>query len=259
MAGPGVRRGAFTCASDPGGGRHEGLNHGPAPGADAAALQRPPFFSSAAFPRIAPFAVFIAFIVVESVLAQPSPWLAVARGILAAALLALFWNRYVELRAAPSLPASEWLLAIFAGFAVFAVWITFDSGWAVVGGESKGFAPLNADGSIDWMLAGLRLFAFALVVPVMEELFWRSFLLRWIDRRNFLALDPRNASWTAFAISCALFACEHSLWFAGLIAGVVYTWVYKRTGNLRAPIVSHAITNGTLGLWILATGQWRFW
>jgi CAAX prenyl protease-like protein len=218
--------------------------------------------------RIAPFAVFIAFIALESGLAA-SPykdaadwrWLAIGRGLAAAALLALFWRHYSELRKPASRPRpAHWLLAIVAGFAVFGVWITFDAGWAAFGGEGKGFVPLRADGSIDWLLAGLRLWVLAAVVPIMEELFWRSFLLRWIDSpRNFLAADPRRTGFAAFAISSALFASEHSLWFAGLIAGVIYTGVYTRTGNLWLPIVSHAITNGTLGLWILATGNWRFW
>jgi CAAX prenyl protease-like protein len=151
------------------------------------------------------------------------------------------------------------VLAVGVGLAVFAAWITFDHGWAVVGEAGRGFVPLRGDGRIDWTLAGPRLLALVLVVPVMEELFWRSFLLRWIDRRNFLSADPRSASPAAFAISSVLFASEHSLWFAGLIAGLMYTWVYTRTGNLWVPIVSHAITNGTLGLWILATGSWHYW
>jgi CAAX prenyl protease-like protein len=221
-----------------------------------------------AFYRIAPFAVFIALIAVESGIAH-SPykdsadwrWLAIGRGLAAAALLALFWRHYRELRRPASRPgAGDWAIAIVAGLAVFGVWITFDSGWAAFGGEGKGFVPLRPDGSIDWRLAGPRLLVLAVVVPVMEELFWRSFLLRWIDSpRNFLAADPRKAGLAAFAISSALFASEHSLWFAGLIAGLVYTGVYIRTGNLWLPLVSHAITNGTLGLWILATRNWQFW
>jgi CAAX prenyl protease-like protein len=72
-------------------------------------------------------------------------------------------------------------------------------------------------------------------------------------------MDARQASWAAFAISSALFASEHTQWLAGLIAGMVYAWLYKKTNNLWYPILSHAITNGTLGIWILATGNWRFW
>jgi CAAX prenyl protease-like protein len=212
---------------------------------------------SAALARIAPFGVFIAFIVAQSFMGD-SPWLVVARGAAVAAVLAFFWRRYAELER-PVLRRADVLVAIAVGLAVFGVWITFDHGWAVLGEGGRGFVPLGRDGSIDWTLAGLRFLALALVVPLAEELFWRSFLLRWIDARDFLALDPRGASIRAIALSSALFASEHSLWFAGLVAGVAYSWVYIRSGNLWIPIISHAITNGTLGLWILATGNWRFW
>ena len=93
----------------------------------------------------------------------------------------------------------------------------------------------------------------------MEELFWRSFLMRWIEKRDFLALPPARVGAVAFLLSSALFALEHSLWFAGLLAGLAYGWVYMRTGNVRVPIAAHAITNGLLGAWILATQNWHHW
>ena len=185
--------------------------------------------------------------------------MAVARGLVVAALLAFYWNRYTELRAGPPVPAVHWLAALAAGAAVFGFWIAFDSGWAVIGEGGRGFVPLRPDGSLDVPLAALRLAGLALVVPVMEELFWRSFLMRWIDRRDFLSADPRAASLLAFGVSCALFAVEHSQWFAGLIAGAAYAGLYMLSRNLWVPIVSHATTNALLGFWILATGNWRFW
>jgi len=93
----------------------------------------------------------------------------------------------------------------------------------------------------------------------MEEIFWRSYLLRRIESREFLALDPRRVGFAAFALTSLLFASEHALWFAGLAAGVAYNFVFMRTRNLWASVLSHAITNTTLGVWILATGQWRLW
>jgi CAAX prenyl protease-like protein len=152
----------------------------------------------------------------------------------------------------------QWLLAIGTGLAVFLVWINFDDGWATVG-PTKGFNPAGRDGGVDLTLAGLRLAELALVVPVMEELFWRSFVLRWLDAREFSAADPRRASPRAFALTAVLFASEHSLWFAGLIAGLLYNWLYVRTGNLWVPIASHALTNGALGIWVLTTGNWHLW
>jgi CAAX prenyl protease-like protein len=217
-------------------------------------------FAGAAFARIAPFAAFIALLACQPLLAQvlDPRWASLLRGIAAAAVLLAMRDRYTELRdPAPASPG-QWAVAVVTGFVVFAAWITFDSDpFAFASGA--GFVPLQADGRLDPVLVAVKLFSLVLVVPVMEELFWRSFLMRWIDRRAFLLADPRRASWTAFLLSSALFATEHSQWFAGLLAGAAYAWIYRRSGNLRLSIVSHATTNGTLGLWILATGSWRFW
>jgi CAAX prenyl protease-like protein len=119
--------------------------------------------------------------------------------------------------------------------------------------------PLREDGGLDPVLVALRLVGFVVVVPVMEELFWRSFLMRWIDRRDFLSVDPRLVSPLALVATSALFALEHSAWLAGLAAGLAYGVVYHRTGNLRTAIVSHAVSNLLLGAWILARQDWSLW
>jgi hypothetical protein len=97
------------------------------------------------------------------------------------------------------------------------------------------------------------------VVPLMEELFWRSFLLRWLERHDFLSVAPGRVGTRAFAISTILFALEHNQWLAGAVAGAVYNALYTRSGNLWVPIVAHAVTNAALGIWILATQNWQFW
>ena len=216
--------------------------------------------------RAAPFAIFIAFLAVFPVVPEIAPegiawdlrWMQLLRAVSVIAALAWFWHSYGELGAPAGVDPRYWLLAIASGLAVFGVWIHFDEGWAVIG-RAGGFDPTGADGRIDPALAGLRLAESALVVPVMEELFWRSFLLRWLDSRNFLAADPRRASPTAFLLSAGLFASEHALWFAGLLAGLVYNGLYVRTGKLWVVIAAHSITNGALGVWVLATRSWHLW
>jgi CAAX prenyl protease-like protein len=195
--------------------------------------------------RAAPFAAFI-------VLLAAFPQFPLARGLAAAVLLAFFWRQYSELRAAP-LSSRAWVVSIAIGAAVFAAWIALDTG------EGTGFRPLTADGRIDWPAFIARFAILAAIVPVMEELFWRSFLMRWIDARDFLGLDARKVSRTALALTSGLFALEHSLWLAGLIAGLAYAGLYMTTNNLRAPVLAHAVTNGILGLWILSTGSWHLW
>ncbi|MEO7744105.1 MAG: CAAX prenyl protease-related protein [Usitatibacter sp.] len=223
------------------------------------------FDSDTIFPwasRVAPFAVFIGFLAAQPYLDRvfDPRWVVVTRGLAVAAVLALLWRNYVELhREQLRAATSDWLLAVAVGVGVFFFWIEFSAGWSTFGEAPAGFVPLHADGSVDALLVGLRLFGLALAVPVMEELFWRSFLMRRIDSAEFLHFDPRRTSLLAIALSSALFALEHSQWFAGLIAGAGYAWLYMRSRSLLIPIVSHATTNAILGTWILATGSWTFW
>jgi hypothetical protein len=195
--------------------------------------------------RAAPFAAFVFFL-------AAFPHWPLVRGAVAAALLAFFWRHYVELRGV-RLPSRELALSVAVGIVVFLAWIALDSG------EGEGFRPLAPGAGIDWPVAAARFAILAAVVPVMEELFWRSFLLRWIDAKDFLALDARRVSRIALLLTSALFATEHSLWLPGLIAGLAFAGLYIKTNNLWAPLVAHSVTNATLGIWILATGSWHLW
>ena len=185
-------------------------------------------------------------------------WLLVGRGLVAGALLLLFAQRYVELRRL-RLPLRDVAVAVAVGAALFVAWIPLQGGWLSMGEPGAGFRPLDASGGTDYRWAALRLIGFVLVVPVLAELFWRSFLMRWIQRRNCLSIAPGDAGWGAVGLSSALFALGHSQWLAGLIAGVAYAILYRRYNNLWIPTISHATTNGLLGSWILATGSWAYW
>lgn len=216
--------------------------------------------------RIIPFAAFIAFIVLESVAGGwlrskglDTRWLYGARAVVVGCLLLAFWRHYTELHTVTGLTGARIMAAVAAGILVFVLWINLDQPWATTA-QPTPFNPVSpAESGPDWVLVFFRLLGMAIIVPVMEELFWRSYLLRRIDGLNFLARDPRTASVTAILICSALFASEHSQWFAGLIAGLVYALIYIRTGNLWLPIISHAVTNAVLGGWVLATGEWKFW
>ena len=175
-----------------------------------------------------------------------------------ALILFAFRREYIELAAAPRTPVRDWVAGAAIGVALFFAWIQLDAPWNSLP-MHRGFDPFVEGRAPGWALAAARLAGIALVVPIMEELFWRSFLLRWIDSRNFLAADPRAASATALILATALFGAEHSQWLAGLLAGAAYTALYVRTRNILLTTLSHAITNVLLGIWILSTGNWRFW
>lgn len=219
-------------------------------------------FEPAALRRVLPFFVYLAFIFIADMAEryglgkEELRWLYPVKIGAVVAVLAWYWRDYEELR--------DWrlgwgtaLLAVAAGLLVLVLWINLDASWMQVG-SSAGFDPRNG-GRIDWVLVALRIAGAALVVPVMEELFWRSFLMRWIADGDFMRQDPARVGVKAVAISVVLFGIEHNLWFAGIVAGAAYSLLYMRSRNLWAPIVAHGVTNGVLGGWVVLTGQWTYW
>ena len=218
-----------------------------------------------AWPRIAPFALFIGLLVAEPYLAElvepvlDPRWLYAVRAGITAIVLVALWGRYSELReGGAAAGVSGWALGVGAGVLVLVLWVLLDFPPLVMGENETPFDP-RVDGTIHWRLALMRLAGAALVVPVMEELFWRSFLMRWLEKPRFLSVVPRDVGWKPLVMTSVVFALEHRLWFAGLLAGLIYGELYRRTGSLRVVIAAHAVTNAGLGAYVLATGSWVFW
>jgi uncharacterized protein len=221
--------------------------------------------SRAAWVRIAPFALFMALLALRGAAPPDGSWGIDPRWIYGlsvgavAALLALFWREYGELARQTVPDARETLLATGVGLVVFVLWILLDATWMTIGTPSASFVPTDATGAIDWPLVCVRWVGAALLVPLMEELFWRSFLMRWIERPTFQGVDPRRVGAKAIVLSTFVFMLAHTLWLAAIVAGLAYALLYVRSGKLWLPVIAHAVTNGALGVWVVATRQWQFW
>jgi|CXWL01.1.fsa_nt_gi CAAX prenyl protease-like protein len=217
-----------------------------------------------ALPRTLPFVMYIIFLAFEDVIMSVSSLGQFDARLIypfkvtcVALLLVYFWHFYAEL-AKFKLRLHEVLRSVAVGLGVFLLWINLDYSWMSFA-LSAGYDPRNLAGGIDWSLALFRLLGAAIVVPIMEELFWRSFLLRWLAHSKFLDVSPAQVGLRALLISSVMFGMEHALWLAGIIAGLAYSWLYMKSKNLWGSVVAHATTNGLLGLWVLYTGQWHFW
>jgi uncharacterized protein len=215
--------------------------------------------------RTLPFGLFMLLLAVRGQVPADGSWGFDGRWLYGAtvlsvgALMVYFRRDYTELSRSTLPNGREWLLSIAVGLAVFALWIHLDAAWMQLGDASAVFKPVTAQGGLDWPLIIVRWIGAALLVPVMEELFWRSFLMRWISNPNFEAVSPQRAGLKAIVLSTFVFMLAHTLWLAAIVAGLAYAWLYVRTGKLWLPVVAHAITNGALGIWVVATGNWRFW
>ena len=224
-------------------------------------------------PHAAPFAAYMGFIALEQLLEAAAGvvpeletiatgdhlWLYPLKILVVIGLLWGFRRHYVEL-IRPLRPLRDWPLAVAVGAAVFLLWINMDWPFATQG-RAEGYNPHAAglSAGLTAALIGVRLFGAAVVVPVFEELFWRSFLMRYLVHRDFTRVPMGTLTPVAFGATCLLFGLEHHLWLAGMMAGAAYAGLLAVTRNLPTVILAHGVTNLMLGLWVLNTGQWRFW
>ena len=230
--------------------------------APKASSARPPILNRAALARILPFFTYMLFIAIAELLARLGwtaaelRWLYGVKVGAVVLVLACFWRDYSELKTFRLAPNGV-LAALAVGLVVWALWISLGAGWMTIG-ASAGFDPTSA-GRIDWPLVAMRIAGAALVVPVMEELFWRSYLLRWIDAADFESVEPSQATIKSVVITSVLFGFEHNLWLAGIVAGLAYSALYMRHRTIWSPILAHAVTNGLLGVWVVVTSSWSYW
>jgi len=221
--------------------------------------------------RIIPFAVFMLFIGFQQVLewtvvkgwldltARQMLYLYPIKALLVTGLLIFFWRKYSELHFADFKNLTHTVASVLLGLLVFVLWINMDWGIATFG-ESKGFDPFLIDDSMTRNIMILsRLFGAALVVPIMEELFWRSFMLRYVITADFSSVRIGTYTLTSFLICAVLFGLEHNLFLAGVMAGVAYSVLLYWTKSIYQCILAHAVTNLVLGIYVLQTGFWQFW
>ncbi|MGC4051944.1 MAG: CAAX prenyl protease-related protein [Paludibaculum sp.] len=209
-----------------------------------------------------PLGVFMALLVVLPTLQLPirtnlAVWL------IACTASILIWSwRVLEFR--PARPA----MSVLIGIGVFLVWVAPDvlfPGWRQhwlfqnpVFGELK--TSLPADALTDNAALTMRVLRATLVVPIVEELFWRGWLMRWLIVPDFETVPLGAYTRSSFWLVALLFALEHGpYWDVGLMAGVAYNLWMIRTKRLSDLILCHAVTNGCLCLYILRTGQWEYW
>jgi CAAX prenyl protease-like protein len=152
--------------------------------------------------------------------------------------------------------------SLVVGAVVFVLWISPQQflGFAA---RTVGFNPdlFSSSPLAYWFTVILRFLRLAVVVPFVEEIFWRGFLLRFLIDEDFTRVRFGTFSWVSFLVVTVAFGFSHlpKDWIAALITGAIYNGVAYRTKSLGSCILTHAVTNLLLGFWIMQTGQWGFW
>ena len=152
--------------------------------------------------------------------------------------------------------------AVVVGLAVFGQWILLDKLIPYPHlGSRIGLNPFSTIESpvVLFMFLTVRFYGLAVMVPVMEELFWRSFLLRYMTDPDFTKLPLGTFSWQAFAIVAGMFGLLHSEWLVAIICACAYGLLLRQTKSIFACIIAHGVTNLALGIYVLVARDWIYW
>ncbi len=241
------------------------------------------YHNNAAIAHVAPLVVFmlltslVPFIAVKNSAlswwrSAPEHWIYPLQTVACIGMLAFFWKNYT-LR-----PARGFLLATLLGVAGIVIWILpgwlyqhFEGGnspplsWLGYSPRTGGFDPTIFEKSPYWHVAVLclRFVRLVIVVPLVEEIFWRGFLMRYViaGHRPFTSVPFGRHHWRSFGITTIAFMLVHASedWLGALVFGSLMYFLCIRSKSLGACVWMHAVANLLLGIYVLITRQWGFW
>jgi uncharacterized protein len=228
------------------------------------------FAESPVIARAAPFVIFLALTFCQGQFGEASRyWFYLAKTLVGAWLI---W----EMR--PFVSEMRWAAgweAVVVGVVMFAAWVGLSGEWTTQSSlwlklglrHSPAVPPMpwnphaqfGNDVPLAWLFIVVRIAGSTLVVPPLEEVFYRSFLYRYIAKPDFLSVPLNRFLWWPFLGTAAVFGFSHNEWLAGILCGAAYQWLVIRKNRLGDAMTAHAITNFLLGLWIVWRGAWHFW
>ena len=228
-------------------------------------------------PLMAPFMVYLLLLLLDDVF--PPPWIAVS-WVIRAGVAA--WTAWIFRKHYPPFGKAHWGWAIPVG--PFAAW-----GWVYgqrffdalgLGGVLSPMslfsdtpsllaeppAPFLARELITsdtafWTHVMVKLGYSSTVVPLVEELFWRAFLLRaLIHWDHFDEVPLGKFALFSFFGTALLSTFEHPAnWGVSILCWLLYNGLFCWKRSILCLIVTHGITNLALYAYVVYSGDWRFW
>ena len=220
------------------------------------------------WPYVLPLAGFLALTGLESYLPSsaagaPSPvWYPLGYALKIVIVSALLWfcrSTWRDLAPWPSNTALA--LSIATGLLVTALWVGLDGSYPEIAvlGKRVAFDPSTMPPVARAGFLFLRMFGLVVVVPLVEEIFYRAFLMRWIVDPDFTKVPIGKVTSAGLAVTTGVFAFSHPEWLPALLTGLAWGWLLWRTKSVSACVVSHATANLALGIYVLVTHEWKYW
>ncbi len=128
-------------------------------------------------------------------------------------------------------------------------------------GERVSFNPFLSINSTlgQWGFVAIRMLGLAVLVPVVEEIFWRGFLLRWVISPDWQDVEIGFFSLRSFVWVTFLFTLAHPEWIAAAVYCILLNLLLYWKRDLWNCIVAHGTSNLLLGIYVIYTGSWGLW
>ena len=217
-----------------------------------------------ALPYVLPMGAFLALTSLEATVsaghvARWYPWLYALKIAVVTALTWACRSTWRDFRPRPRIAGALGSAAL--GLAVAALWIGLDGHYpklSFLGGRTA-FDPSVLGTGGKWAFIAVRMFGLVILVPVVEELFWRSFLWRWLVDSDIRRVPIGVPSAVSIAVTSTLFGLAHPEWLPGIVTGLLWGALLVKTRSVSACVLSHAVANLGLGVYVLVERQWQFW
>ena len=214
-----------------------------------------------------PYMSYLLLLSLVSVVPADWEWLAiVVRGV---GSLAVVWllRKHLPLGGKP-----YWLIAVAGG--VFAAWMWYIGQCMFDGVGLGGRLPLYPGskmvedprdllgaGRLFWATAVLRITVAVTAVPIVEEIFWRAFLLRaFINWNEFERIPLGKFTLFSFIGTALLSTVQHpDNWGVSILCWLLFNALFYWTRSVLCLVIVHAVTNFVLYVGVIRVGDWVFW
>ena len=228
------------------------------------------FFTSPTAARVAPLVIFVLLTSLQGHFGAASAyWFYLAKTLVGAWLI-------FEMR--PFVSEMRWACsweAVAVGIGIFLLWIGISGEWTTQNSLWVKLGLSHATKSSDsiwdpqvqfggystlvWFFLAVHVLGMTFVVPPLEEVFYRSFIYRYIASPDFLSVPLNRFVPLPFFATAAVFGFSHNEWLAGILCGAAYQWLVLRKNRLGDAMTAHALTNFLLGSWVVWKHAWNFW
>ena len=226
---------------------------------------QPQWWQTAFMTRVLPFILFLILTTCQGRFGLASHfWFYAVKTLIGIGLIAWMWSQVKEMR---------WRMsweACCVGLACFLIWVGLDGVIPRLGallGDAAEEKPwqwnpfefFTDHPALAWTFVGIRILGSTLIVPPLEEVFYRSAVYRYWVAPNIESVPLNRVHFKAFLGTSILFGVVHQEWLAGIFCGAAFQWLVLRKGHLGDAMTAHAITNALLGLYVVWTNSWQFW